>query len=289
MTTEKPNLTIHVLGAGKGESIVIQLPNGRWGVVDCYSSSLDDIATNATYGFLVENAVEELEFICMTHPHDDHYRGIGQLLDRFRTRYFWHSGSQSVSQFKAHVNYVRCEAEGYAADSGRAYLEIWQKIDELRRQKLTRLKESRPTTVLYPVPLDENANFRIVGLAPSGNQAAIYHRGFLDCFDDEGRFKKRLPHDHQNRISVALLLEYGSTRIVLGGDVESPGWADVLQEISPNLLDAALVKVSHHGSTNGYCPNLWKYFSASQKPLAVVTSYVAQGLPRRNALDHISS
>src|SRR5262249_32305429 len=72
-----------------------------------------------------------------------------------------------------------------------------------------------------------------------------------------------------------------------GGDVERPGWADVLTEIRPRDLAANLVKVSHHGSTNGYCEGLWEHFSASGQPDAVITSYLSQGLPRKEALDHI--
>lgn len=34
---DKNTLTVHVIGSGKGESIILQMPNGEWGVVDCYA------------------------------------------------------------------------------------------------------------------------------------------------------------------------------------------------------------------------------------------------------------
>jgi beta-lactamase superfamily II metal-dependent hydrolase len=291
MTTDQPRLSIHVLGAAKGESIVIQLPDGRWGVVDCYARSPDDPSSNPTISLLREQGAGELEFLCLTHPHDDHFRGIGQLLDEFPVRYFWHFGAQSAAQFKLLVKYVRLEAEQEATEesrqSGRLFSEIWQRVDRFRRAKKTRLKECRPATLLYPVPADWSAHFRVIGLAPSAEQSAIYHKGYTECFDQAGRFKDRLPREHHNRISIALLLIFGSTKIILGGDVESPGWTDVLMDINPHELAANLVKVSHHGSTTGYCGDLWKHFSASGKPHAVITSYLSQGLPQRRALDHI--
>lgn len=291
MTIEPKYLTVHVLGAGKGESIVLQLPDGGFGVVDCCARSLDDPTSNPTVALLNEIGGSELEFLCLTHPHDDHFRGMSQILDRFPTRCFWYFGAQSAAQFEQLVNYVRFEAlqeaTPEAGDWGREFPRIWSLVEARRKAKTIMLKASRPGTPLYPVPIDTLAHFQIVGLAPSENQAASYVSGFKDCFDREGRFHARLPRDYHNRISVALRIKYGQTRVILGGDVERPGWLDVLQEVQFADLAAHLVKVPHHGSENGYCENLWSHFSASGKPDAVVTSYASQGLPRRRALEVI--
>ena len=112
MTTEPPLLTVHVLGAGKGESIVLRLPDGRWGVVDCYAGSVADPLTNPTLQFLSEQGATELEFLCLTHPHDDHFRGMSQLLETFPVRYFWHFNGLSGRDFFKLVEYLRDEAEG---------------------------------------------------------------------------------------------------------------------------------------------------------------------------------
>jgi len=80
MTTKKKssNLVIHVIGSGAiGESIVVQLPNGNWGVVDCYASSLPNLETNFTLQFLLNQQIQHLEFLCLTHPHNDHNIRLG--------------------------------------------------------------------------------------------------------------------------------------------------------------------------------------------------------------------
>lgn len=82
-------LELHVLGAGKGESILLRWPENKWGVVDCYAQSLSNPETNATLQFLRSHDVTELEFLCLTHPHDDHFRGMSHLLDHIRVNYFW--------------------------------------------------------------------------------------------------------------------------------------------------------------------------------------------------------
>ena len=86
---------------------------------------------------------------------------------------------------------------------------------------------------------------------------------------------------------MGLLVVFGRTSLILGGDVEKAGWADVLAEFGSARLSGVAIKVSHHGSTNGYCDGLWKVFSRDGPPLAVVTSHSRHGLPQRQALEHI--
>ena len=86
---QSESLELHVLGAGKGESIILRCPGGGWGVIDCYALSLDDLASNPTLQFLKERGVSVLEFLCLTHPHDDHFRGMSQLLEQLEVKHFW--------------------------------------------------------------------------------------------------------------------------------------------------------------------------------------------------------
>jgi hypothetical protein len=83
-------------------------------------------------------------------------------------------------------------------------------------------------------------------------------------------------------------VRFGQTRIILGGDVDSGGWRDAIAQVGPAELASDAVKLSHHGSTNGYCEGLWSHFASRVRPIGVVTAYAAQDLPRRVALDHIS-
>jgi hypothetical protein len=86
---------------------------------------------------------------------------------------------------------------------------------------------------------------------------------------------------------MALMVIFGETRILLGGDVERQGWQDIIAEMGAAALASHGVKVSHHGSPTGYCDGLWSHISAGTSPVAIVTAYAAQRLPREDALDHI--
>ena len=294
MTIEPSRLSIHVLGAGKGESIVLQLPNGHWGVVDCYARSSTDPAKNQTLQFLLDQDVKELEFLCLTHPHDDHYKGMSQLLEKFKVHYFWNFNGLSGNHFSKLAEYLQTEAEQidrqYDLESATEFTKIFGLIRRMQKsqQPPLRQKVAGIDTTLFPVPSNSEDTFRIIGLAPSGNQVQRYQDLFLRCFDDNGNLRYPLPQSSHNVISTALLIVFGRTRIVLGGDVECAGWKDVLEEMGSDHLAVSAVKISHHGSTNGYCDGLWDAFSARGKPLGVVTAYVSQNLPARAALEHIA-
>ena len=71
--------------------------------------------------------------------------------------------------------------------------------------------------------------------------------------------------------------------MIRSGDVEHEGWFYAISLMGIDKLRAHLV--SHHGSEHSFCDRLWEYHSARGKPIAVVTSYVSQNLPRKLALD----
>ena len=89
---DAPTLEVHLLGGGKGESVVLKLPDGQWGVVDCYSGSVTNPDANPTTQFLRSRGVTTLLFVCLTHPHDDHFLGMVKLIEEFRPREFWRFG-----------------------------------------------------------------------------------------------------------------------------------------------------------------------------------------------------
>lgn len=292
-TTDDNRLEVHVFGAAKGESIVLRLPSGEWGVVDCYASSLKDRSTNATLQFLLDRGVDELAFLCMTHPHDDHYRGMSHLLERFPVRCFWRPSTMTAQRLIQIIEAAKIDAKNagdpVAVEDANELDRIFRLIKEKKQASGTPAmpKSATTGTQLFPVPVNQDAEFQVWALAPSTHQTELYETGLAKCFDESSRLKASLPPSDHNRISMALLVIHGTTRIVLGGDVEAAGWSDVLQEFGADGLSSHAVKISHHGSTNGYADGLWPAFSKQQLPVTFLTSYRTQRLPRKDAIEHI--
>ncbi len=290
-TTNRPFLEVHVLGAGKGESVVIKLPNGLWGVVDCYASSTSDADSNPTISFLKGKGVKQLEFLCLTHPHDDHFFGMTTLIDEFKPREFWRAGCLAPEHIKLLARYYRIAgiADGVAAftKSSKELVGVYAKIREKVKSEEIKVKRAQSLMTLYPEPASMTGGFQIDCIAPSGTQVERYEGAIWSCINEDNEIAERLMRSQHNNISLVLRLVYGKTRVLLGGDLEKQGWEEVVREYGANSLAACAVKVSHHGSTNGYCAGLWQHFSSNGKPIAVVAPSRLHNLPKAAALQDI--
>ncbi len=286
MATTRAEFQIYLFGASLGESIVLQLPDGAWAVIDCFSSSPSDPRTNPAHNLLSAQGVSGLEFLCLTHPHADHYMGMRCLVRDFRIKTFWGFGGLHPPDFDLLKTFFKAEAATSGLpDSKERASEISDLFDEIVARGI-RHQAVSAKTLIYPASIDSKTDIKIWGLAPSGRHTNEYRLKLLKSTKGK-QFKSALPKADHNLISSAFLIEFGRTRIILGGDVEKEAWQDVLDDEPVSDLSAHAVKVPHHGSRNGYCPALWNRFAAGLKPVAVLTPYTPKLLPEKIALDHI--
>ena len=106
--------------------------------------------------------------------------------------------------------------------------------------------------------------------------------------------KRRLPARRPNHAAVALWVEAGAERILLGADLEEEGnqhtgWSAVLQMVKPGISGAMVSKVAHHGSENGDHERIWSDLLAPQ-PFAILSPFQRGGvsLPTIGDLERIS-
>jgi beta-lactamase superfamily II metal-dependent hydrolase len=294
MTTDaaQPLLELHVLSAGVGESIVLHLPNGEWGVVDCYASSVDDADTNAAIHFLKQRGVHRLEFLCLTHPHDDHYRGMSHFFDLFDVRYFWRFGGMPGEKLANLAIQIEGSAlvarDSHAVEAVNDFQRTLNRVTALRKARSLRVKHMIDIQSLYPEPSSETAPFQVLSIAASTNQVETFEEGLKACFTKQGKLRKKGPKLDPNTVSAALLIRFGSTVIILGGDVEKQGWVETVRLLGEDKLAAHAVKVSHHGSPNGYIDGLWAAFARNGGPYAVITPFQKHRLPEQAAVEHIA-
>lgn len=72
-------LKVHFLDVGQGDSIFIQLPDGRNMLVDAGPRESEDMVIN----YLRERAVEKIDFVVGTHPHEDHIGSLDTVIKNF--------------------------------------------------------------------------------------------------------------------------------------------------------------------------------------------------------------
>ena len=290
-------IEVHVFGAKIGESIVLRWPGQVWGVVDNYTPTLKRPESNPVVGFLKERGVTHLEFLCLTHPHDDHYKGMSHLLEAYRPDRVWLFGSSTHRHLYSKVAEVlqaAAESKHMDADTSENVDELVRILDHIQADyadsdRVPRLDVRRLQLGLPLLECNSIPPVRITALGASGGRTLEYENTLVKCFTADGRcLVEELPRVNHNMISGGVLIEYGKARIILGGDIDTEAWQETLRTMPPERLNSSLVKASHHGSVTGYCPGLWQRFSPGRTAIAVITPYSKQGLPSAEGLAHIS-
>lgn len=95
---ERPGMTVTFMDVGQGDGCVIQFEDGRTMVVDAGDSKDDwNVGERVMAPFLRRQGISQIDYLVLSHPHDDHVGGAGVLLEQFDVRQIWHSGQWYAS------------------------------------------------------------------------------------------------------------------------------------------------------------------------------------------------
>ena len=285
----KSSIELHVFGGPVGETILIRFPNGDWGAVDWYASRQGRRTPDGPTRLLRRNGVSELVFVCWTHAHLDHCRGMAKLLTDFTVREFWRFGSATSSDiWLARLQHARSLAFGFA-EEGECASEV-ESILRIARQRRT-ARDAQPGVerrVLASQRLFRTRGrhpVEVWSVAPSGQAVADFEDRVYGSFD-QNAYVGRSYTPRANDVSVGLVVHYGYSRILLGGDVETPEWRRAVALESSHLGGITVVKVPHHGSAGAHYPDLWRTMGSRPK-CAIVTSFSPQKLPEASTLSKL--
>lgn len=290
-------LTIHVIGPGFGECIVIELPDGQVGVVDSFCSRHAD---PPVLDFLrtLKPEPTRLQFVALTHPHADHCMGMHRYFKKYLVEEFWvfHSFLQHTCSgfYKAMKEKGALDAVEKALDlcSGSVWAEslnLWKAAHEnsglvkpecLLAGGCSRLCGGK-VVAKFLTP-NGVGKWRYENSLASAAQRLVEDGPILNPNWDPGG----LPH---NQASGAILFEYGATRILLMADAEDELWRDLIEKEGDRpLLKAHFIKGSHHGSTNGYNAKIYDCV-ADEDTVVVLTPFNRHEhpLPTREGVERL--
>jgi hypothetical protein len=269
-------LKVYCMGPGFGESIVLHLPCGGWGVVDCFQGS-----RGGTVDFLHEKSVERLKFFCLTHPHDDHYRGTHKLFNRYtgNIEHVWRFPGLTVTHLQNLALATRARAKfGGDPEAGPLASDYLRMVQSMIRER-DLLPENRYLQVSYPGTLLEEENYKIEVKRPGIRSIESFQEKFAKIIiksaplllSDEGG-------EAINSISVVLRITFGSAKVFLLGDAQGP---DFSLDLDGDEADYAVVKLAHHGSHNGLGADaIVRRRGSPRVDHAILTPYTRSGLPR---------
>jgi len=80
------DLKVYFIDVGQGDAEYIELPNGKNVLIDGGPSSA---VTSNLANFLTNHSITTIDYVVLTHPHDDHYKGLNYVFDNCQVNNFY--------------------------------------------------------------------------------------------------------------------------------------------------------------------------------------------------------
>lgn len=263
---------LHLFACGHGDTLLLRLPGARWALIDCHLPS--ESACKRFFQFLENRGVGRLHLLILTHAHYDHYAGMSHVVDHFT------SGGRELEYFcDAALNCVHVlkmlEAKGRPHNELKEYANLITRVNEkgIRRR---RLEEAR-----CPIRFD-GRNAQLIPIAPEES---------LVITTTEQVLQGQTPTASANDLSVVIVaqLHIHQTfyRALFPADSSTPQLMRALKiwsehdENSEGSVQFDVVKVPHHGSSNGHWPDLCTKCTSKRSRVAAISVGERYRLPKR--------
>jgi beta-lactamase superfamily II metal-dependent hydrolase len=282
---EKGALNLVVFGPGRGEAMVLVLPDGTVGVVDgCREPSSPATGRgDPVRGFLDSLEAQSpkrplrLGFVCLTHPHDDHYGGLGRLLGAYKDRIdsVWSVLESGERYAEPLLKYIEANRSGSSRTPDledvkglQRFLHAISHVTEPRHTEFEYLSRKK---LLFELKLAQHP-LQVWGCAPLDKDLRRAHEELVQALRTLERGDKPGVSFDPNITSGVLHIKWYKSGILLGGDLvrgkgRYQGWDAVANDISGSVQ---VVKVSHHASAEAHHEALWRRLGAR---LAIVTPF----------------
>lgn len=291
------DLEISLLGGGNGygESVLVHLGDHVWIVID----SLIDPKNkkNLPLAYLDSIGVdpaESVKLIVASHWHKDHIAGLADIVSTCSEAQFYSSVARENSMFLTLVS-----LEEQLPNSSYSGVQEFKRILDHMTQSQRTPKNAIEDRLLLEYQRSDGVICEVWALSPSDDTLRHYEETIGSLITDARAGKGiTAKASASNHTSVVLLIKVGETHVLLGADLEvtpghpSRGWHAVMASSKcPKVNEVEVFKIPHHGSENGYHPDVWDRALLKDKPHVALTSY-ARGnkLPEpkevKRILDH---
>lgn len=268
---------VSIFGPGKGESIVLHLGLGRWIVVDsCIDQENGSILGLEYLSNMGVDLARDVQMIVGTHAHDDHFAGIASLFEACESARFVVSDALTGEEFLALLG---ADAEIPKPSRYSAYSEYRRIFDIARSRKkagFSPLKRAAEGTQLLTLPPASNfPAVQVISLSPSEEAKTRALRALAAQSPAINAHRGRVAALDPNDASIALWVEAGDVRILLGADLlvgpQGCGWQAVVATFTPEE-QASFYKVAHHGGESSHYQPAWDKLLI-KSPVAALAPY----------------
>jgi len=279
---DKGEFEFTLLGPGYGESIVLHVGEGVWILVD---SCVGEGGTPRVLQYLESIGVDPAEavgLIVATHWHDDHIRGIANLVEVCSQATFCCASALCEKEFLTVADALERRRPSFISSGLR---EIHNVISRLMQTR------SSPKLALADRRLFVQGNCEIWSLSPSDQAFQRFLRSISGLVTNRGgRGEMRVPDLSPNKVAIALWVRVDDVTMLLGSDLEKRGWTEILQSRQRPTAKASVFKIPHHGSESADAPEVWEHM-LDFDPTAVLTPWRRGGraVPNQREVELILS
>lgn len=288
---ESDEIEVSLFGPGKGEAAAIHIGRGEWILIDsCVDARSGKLPVVEYLQHLGVDLANDVKLIISSHAHDDHFKGIADVWRLCKSAFFVCSAALSAPEFRALIDLEEAVNPGVAVSAYREFRSVLD-IARERRPAMTggitpirRVLEG--TTLLTRPSTDSGDGAAVRALSPSSLSLERSLQAFASVLPTTGS-ERHIANVEINELTVAVWIEVGEKRILLGGDLENGpsgcGWEAVVAT-APSGDRASVYKVAHHGSDNAHHEGMWDRLVTTDC-VAMVTPYRPGRKPRPSEED----
>lgn len=272
-----------LLGPRYGEAVCVHIGDNRWLAVD--SCLYGKPAQPATLFYFDQIGVspDRLELVCITHWHDDHVRGISELVQHAVAAKVVIPEALQRKEFL--VLATRFGGESLTGGAKELF-SLYKNFSGKRSFVLA--GESK----LILKDQTSAGAVEVWAMSPSSSEVIQCLADIGKLIPNAGEPLGKLPKQQPNHLATVLLIKVGSASMLLGADLEQvshadQGWNGVLASVAAKGAVSTLFKVPHHGSVTAYNPQVWQQM-LSPDATALVTPFHS-GRSKLPTLEEVSA
>ena len=219
-----------------------------------------------------------------THWHDDHIRGLSEVLRAAKGARFVNSAAHELTDLLRLVALGTTTPLSSATREYDAIIGVLQQRRHAgeRRDAVGPIKAMANKKLLALTSPERSIAAEVFALSPADGVLSLAKRELSNALSLIQE-RRRPPRQGPNQLCVVLWLKVGVLNVLLGADLENvsgttEGWQAIIGAAERPEGKAGFFKVPHHGSENADCPECWTDMLI-ERPIAVLTAHSPSKLP----------
>ena len=270
-------IEVSLFGTGYGESILVHLGDKKWLLVDSCAQAKN--SAPLPLGYLQSltkksGQTHSIVLIVASHWHDDHIRGLGEIVEYAPKAKFAFSSALKAKEFLTLTGSLGARTSILQSSGVKEFREILKRMQE--KHKKNNMQFAIENRVLFE---NSRSNIKITALSPSDQAVEKAFSEIADLLAEtkENPNKKKASASSPNHFAIVLHVKIKGISLLLGSDLEEKGalkgWTLILENaVEAARIKSSLFKVPHHGSENAHLDEVWKKL-LEPKPFAILTPF----------------